>query len=70
MKVQEVMTSNPACCAPDATTRSGASWSSMAGGCCGIVAQADLARKGSEQMASELVRDVSQPSGGGSGART
>lgn len=30
------------------------------GGCCGIVAQADLARRGSEKMTAELVRDVSQ----------
>lgn len=32
------------------------------GGCCGIVAQADIARNGSESEAAEVVRDVSQPS--------
>ncbi len=31
------------------------------GTCCGIVAQADLARRGSQQMAGEPVRDVSAP---------
>lgn len=31
------------------------------GGCCGIVAQADLARRGPDKMTAELVRDVSQP---------
>jgi len=31
------------------------------GGCCGMVAQADFARRGSEKMTAELVRDVSQP---------
>ena len=34
-----------------------------AGGCCGMVAQADVARETSEQTTGELVRDVSQPSG-------
>lgn len=32
------------------------------GGCCGMVAQADVARETSEQMTGDLVRDVSQPS--------
>lgn len=31
------------------------------GGCCGIVAQADIARHGSEHATAEVVRDVSQP---------
>jgi CBS domain-containing protein len=31
------------------------------GGCCGMVAQADLARRGPGKMTAELVRDVSQP---------
>ena len=31
------------------------------GACCGIVAQADLARKAPQQKAAEVVRDVSQP---------
>lgn len=32
------------------------------GGCCGMVAQADVAFQGTEQMAVGVVRDVSQPS--------
>jgi CBS domain-containing protein len=31
------------------------------GGCCGIVSQADIARRVSEQAAGEVVRDVSKP---------
>jgi CBS domain-containing protein len=31
------------------------------GACCGIVAQSDVARQGTEQMAGHLLRDVSQP---------
>lgn len=31
------------------------------GGCCGVVAQADLARHGQEHLATQLVRSVSQP---------
>ena len=31
------------------------------GGCCGMVAQADIARRGSEHETAELVRDVSRP---------
>lgn len=33
------------------------------GACCGMVAQADIARRTSERDTGELVRDVSQPSG-------
>jgi CBS domain-containing protein len=39
------------------------------GRCCGIVAQADLARKGSEQQAARVVQKVSQPSGMASSVR-
>ena len=31
------------------------------GGCCGMVSQADVARKGTEYETAEVVRDVSQP---------
>ena len=33
------------------------------GGCCGMVAQADIARKGSEHQTAEVVQDVSRPTG-------
>lgn len=39
------------------------------GVCCGMVAQADLAIRGSEEMAGELVRDVSRPAANGPAAR-
>lgn len=35
------------------------------GACCGMIAQADIARKTSERDTGELVRDVSQPAGAG-----
>lgn len=38
------------------------------GGCCGMVAQADVALQGTEQMAAGVVRDVSCPSEQGSRA--
>ena len=31
------------------------------GGCCGIIAQADVARHASKQQTAEVVREVSQP---------
>ena len=39
------------------------------GVCCGIVAQADLAIRGSEELTGELVRDVSRPRADGPAAR-
>ena len=33
------------------------------GGCCGMVAQADIARQGSEHQTAEVVHDVSRPTG-------
>jgi hypothetical protein len=39
------------------------------GACCGMVAQADIARTGSEHDSAVLLRDVSQPSGSASRVR-
>lgn len=39
------------------------------GACCGIVAQADIARKAPESMSGDLVKEVSQESASASGAR-
>jgi CBS-domain-containing membrane protein len=33
------------------------------GGCCGIIAQADVARRASKQQTAQVVREVSQPNG-------
>jgi CBS domain-containing protein len=38
------------------------------GSCCGIVSQSDVARKASRMLVSELVREVSEPSGAASRA--
>ena len=38
----------------------------LAGKCCGIVAQADIARRAPEHEVAEVVRDISQPSRRGS----
>lgn len=38
----------------------------QSGSCCGIVAQADVAREAGENWAGEVVRDVSKPSGSAS----
>lgn len=38
------------------------------GRCCGIVSQSDVARKGSRSLASDLVREVSEPTGAASRA--
>lgn len=36
------------------------------GGCCGMVAQADIARHGSGHQTAEVVQDISRPTGAGS----
>ncbi|CAN5245171.1 CBS domain-containing protein [soil metagenome] len=38
------------------------------GGCCGIVAQADIARKASEKVSGDLVKEVSKPTASASSA--